>query len=243
MRLVLLRHGESEYNKANKFTGWTDVGLTDLGVKQAKEAGVLLKKEGFVFDVAYTSVLKRAIQTLQLCLSAMGQEVRTFKTWRLNEKHYGALQGKSKSQVAKLKGEEQVLIWRRSYDVAPPPMDPNDYLVQKAQFDGVIETEFPRTECLKDVVARVEPYWKEKIVPDILSEKKVIISAHGNSLRALVKIIENISDQDIVNLNIPVGIPLVYELQGMRPVTHYYLGDQEKVKQMIEEVKSQGKAA
>ncbi len=245
-KLVLLRHGESQWNRENRFTGWVDIDLSDKGREEAKAAGQLLKAEGFVFDVAYTSVLKRAIRTLWTVLDAMDlMWIPVTKSWRLNERHYGALQGLNKSETAQLHGDEQVLIWRRSYDTPPPALDRTDerYPGKDPRYAGLAESEIPATECLKDTVERFLPYWHGTIAPMILDGKKVIVTAHGNSLRALVKYLDNISDEDIVGLNIPTGIPLVYELDDdLKPIRSYYLGDQEALQQAVSAVASQGKA-
>ena len=244
-KLVLLRHGESIWNKENRFTGWTDVDLSEKGIEEAKKAGEVLMKEGFVFDIAYTSVLKRAIRTLWLTLDGMDlMWIPVYNSWRLNERHYGALQGLNKSETSAKYGEKQVLIWRRSYDIAPMALDKNDprYPGHGARYKDISSKDLPLTECLKDTVARFLPYWHEVIAPDVMSGKHVIIAAHGNSLRALVKYLDNISDEEIVNLNIPTGIPLVYELDdNLKPAKSYYLGDQEAVKKAMEAVANQGK--
>ena len=244
--LVLIRHGESEWNKLNLFTGWTDVELSEKGKEEATNGGKLLKEAGFHFDVAYTSYLKRAIHTLNRVLEAMDQEyIPVYKTYKLNERHYGALQGLNKAETAEKFGEEQVKIWRRSYDIQPPalePTDPRNPALQDA-YKGVAKEELPLTECLKDTVARVVPYFEEVIKKDMIDGKKVIIAAHGNSLRALVKYLENISDEDIVNLNIPTGVPLVYELdENFKVLSKRYLGDQEAILKAMEAVKNQGKS-
>lgn len=245
-KLVLLRHGESIWNKENKFTGWVDVDLSEKGKEEAKKAGQVLKKEGFVFDVAYTSVLKRAIRTLWIALSEMDlMWIPVVNSWRLNERHYGALQGLNKSEMAQKYGEDQVLIWRRSYDIRPPELKKTDdmYPGKDARYKNLDQNDIPLAECLKDTVARFLPYWKETISPVVKSGKKVLIAAHGNSLRALVKYLDNVSDKDIVALNIPTGMPLVYELdQDLKPIKNYYLGDPEEVKKAMEQVASQGKA-
>jgi 2,3-bisphosphoglycerate-dependent phosphoglycerate mutase len=242
-KLVLLRHGESVWNKENRFTGWIDVGLSDQGVEEAKESGRVLLKEGFVFDVAYTSVLKRAIKTLWLVQEEMDlMWIPVHHSWRLNERHYGALQGLNKTETVEKHGMEQVQIWRRSYDVPPPALTPDDphYPGRDPRYADVPPGELPLTECLKDVVARFLPYWHETLAPAVQAGKRVIIAAHGNSLRALVKYLDNVPDQDIVGLNIPTGIPLVYELNhDLRPTSHYYLGDQEKVQAAIQSVADQ----
>ena len=244
--LVLIRHGESEWNKLNLFTGWTDVELSEKGKEEATNGGKLLKEAGFHFDVAYTSYLKRAIHTLNRVLEAMDQEyIPVYKTYKLNERHYGALQGLNKAETAEKFGEEQVKIWRRSYDVQPPalePTDPRNPALQDA-YKGVAKEELPLTECLKDTVARVVPYFEEVIKKDMIDGKKVIVAAHGNSLRALVKYLENISDKDIINLNIPTGVPLVYELdENFKVLSKRYLGDQEAISKAMEAVKNQGKS-
>ena len=244
-KLVLLRHGESAWNKENRFTGWTDVDLSEKGLTEALEAGKLLKKEGFTFDVAYTSVLKRAIRTLWLVLDEMDlMWVPVNRSWRLNERHYGALQGLNKAETAAKFSEDQVLIWRRSYDVPPPPLTQDDerYPGKDRRYAGMKKEELPLTECLKDTVARFLPLWHETIAPMVKQGKRVIIAAHGNSLRALVKYLDNVSDKDIIGLNIPTGIPLVYELDdNMKPTKHYYLGDQENIQKAMEAVAKQGK--
>ncbi len=245
-KLVLLRHGESTWNKENRFTGWTDVDLSDKGEAEAKKAGEVLKREGFLFDVAYTSVLKRAIRTLWITLDAMDlMWIPVINSWRLNERHYGALQGLNKSETAAKYGEEQVLIWRRSYDVPPPKLEKNDprYPGAEARYKDLSAKELPLTECLKDTVARFLPYWHETIAPVVKAGKRVIIAAHGNSLRALVKYLDNVSDEDIVGFNIPTGLPLVYELtDDLKPIKSYYLGDPKEVKKAMEAVANQGKA-
>lgn len=228
-KLVLIRHGESTWNLENRFTGWTDVDLTPTGVAQAIAAGQLLKAEGYEFDVAYTSVLKRAIQTLDYCLSAMDRSwLPVHKTWRLNERHYGALQGLNKAETAQQYGDDQVHTWRRSYDTPPPVLDANDERSERSdpRYVALPLGSVPLTECLQDTVARVLPFWNDTIAPAIRSGQRVVVSAHGNSIRALVKHLDNVSDQDIVGLNIPNGIPLVYELDDdLKPLRHYYLGD------------------
>ena len=244
--LVLIRHGESEWNKLNLFTGWTDVELSEKGKEEATNGGKLLKEAGFHFDVAYTSYLKRAIHTLNRVLEAMDQEyIPVYKTYKLNERHYGALQGLNKAETAEKFGEEQVKIWRRSYDIQPPalePTDPRNPALQDA-YKGVAKEELPLTECLKDTVARVVPYFEEVIKKDMIDGKKVIVAAHGNSLRALVKYLENISDKDIINLNIPTGVPLIYELdENFKVLSKRYLGDQEAISKAMEAVKNQGKS-
>lgn len=245
-KLVLIRHGESIWNLENRFTGWTDVGLTPKGEQEALTGGQALKAAGFTFDLAYTSVLKRAIKTLWIVLEEMGLEwIPVYNAWQLNERHYGALQGLNKAEMAAKFGEEQVKLWRRSYDVPPPPLDLDD--PRHPRFDpryaGLSEKELPCSECLKDTVNRMLPYWHSTIEPVVRSGKKVLIVAHGNSLRALVKYLDNISDQDIVSLNIPTGIPLVYELDAnVKPLRSYYLADEETVRKAAEAVAAQGKA-
>ncbi len=245
-KVVLLRHGESTWNKENRFTGWTDVDLSEKGLTEAKKAGEVLRKEGFVFDVAFTSVLKRAIRTLWITLDGMDlMWIPVYNSWRLNERHYGSLQGLNKSEMAAKFGEEQVLVWRRSYDTPPPALEKDDPRSPEKdpRYKNLKPGEIPLTECLKDTVARFLPYWHETIAPVVKSGKRVIIAAHGNSLRALVKYLDNVSDQEIVGLNIPTGLPLVYELDdNLKPVKHYYLGDPEEVKKAMEAVANQGKA-
>ncbi|HPN66170.1 MAG TPA: 2,3-diphosphoglycerate-dependent phosphoglycerate mutase [Candidatus Omnitrophota bacterium] len=245
-KVVLLRHGESAWNKENRFTGWTDVDLSEKGLAEAKKAGEVLKKEGFIFDVAFTSVLKRAIRTLWITLDGMDlMWIPVYNSWRLNERHYGALQGLNKAETAAKYGDEQVLIWRRSYDTPPQALDKDDPRspAKDPRYKDLKPGEIPMTECLKDTVARFLPYWHETIAPVVKSGKRVIIAAHGNSLRALVKYLDNISDRDIVGLNIPTGMPLVYELDdNLKPIKHYYLGDPEEVKKAMEAVANQGKA-
>jgi 2,3-bisphosphoglycerate-dependent phosphoglycerate mutase len=244
-KLVLLRHGESIWNKENRFTGWTDVDLSEKGREEAKQAGELLKKEGYLFDVAYTSVLKRAIRTLWSVLDEMDlMWIPVHRDWRLNERHYGALQGLNKAETAQQHGEEQVKIWRRSYDIPPPVLEKSDsrYPGNDPRYQQLSEQELPLTESLKETVARVMPAWNETIAPTIKSGKKVIIAAHGNSLRALVKYLDDISESDILGLNIPTGMPLVYELDAeLKPIKRYYLGDEESVKKAMEAVANQGK--
>jgi 2,3-bisphosphoglycerate-dependent phosphoglycerate mutase len=245
-KLVLIRHGESEWNKENRFTGWKDVDLSDKGREEAHAAGKLLKSEGFIFDEAYTSVLKRAIRTLWIILDEMDlMWIPETKSWILNERHYGALQGLNKAEMAAQYGEEQVLKWRRSFDIPPDPLNADDprYLGNDPRYASIGQDKFPKTECLKDTVARVVPYWQYEIAPKIKEGKRLIIAAHGNSLRALVKHLDNISDQDITGLNIPTGIPLVYELdEKLNRTNSYYLGDQEAIKAAQEAVANQGKA-
>ncbi len=244
-KIVLLRHGESIWNQENRFTGWTDVDLSAKGLIEAKKAGEVLKKEGFIFDLAYTSVLKRAIRTLWIALEGMDlMWIPIYNSWRLNERHYGALQGLNKSETAAKYGEEQVLIWRRSYDVPPMALTKNDprYPGHDARYKNLAAKDLPLTECLKDTVARFLPYWHEVIAPQVQSGKRVIITAHGNSLRALVKYLDNISEEKIVNLNIPTAMPLVYELDdNLKPLRNYYLGDPEEVKKAMAAVANQGK--
>jgi 2,3-bisphosphoglycerate-dependent phosphoglycerate mutase len=244
-KLVLIRHGESDWNKENRFTGWTDVDLSEKGRAEAIEGGRVLKAEGYTFDVAYTSVLKRAIRTLWTVLDELDlMWIPVHSSWRLNERHYGALQGLNKSETAAKFGEQQVKIWRRSYDIRPPALEKTDprWPGHDPRYKGLTEAELPLTECLKDTVARFLPLWHETIAPAVASGQRVVIVAHGNSLRALVKFLDNISDQDIVSLNIPTGVPLVYELDAsLRPIRHYYLGDQEKIKAAMDAVAAQGK--
>jgi len=245
-KVVLIRHGESAWNKENRFTGWTDVDLSDKGREEARKAGVLLKQEGFVFDLAFTSVLKRAIRTLWSILDEMDlMWIPIEHSWRLNERHYGGLQGLNKAETAAKYGDQQVLIWRRSYDVPPTALTRDDprYPGNDPRYKDLKPAELPLTECLKDTVARFLPYWHSAIAPAVKSGKRVIVAAHGNSLRALVKYLDNVSDEEIVHLNIPTGMPLVYELdKDLKPVKHYYLGDPEEVKKAMEAVASQGKA-
>lgn len=245
-KIVLLRHGESIWNKENLFTGWYDVDLSDQGKVEAKKAGEVLKAEGFTFDVAFTSVLKRAIRTLWFALDELDQLwIPVTKSWKLNERHYGALQGLNKAQTAAKYGDEQVLVWRRSYDTPPPALEESDprYPGSDPRYAGLTRDELPKTECLKDTVARVLPFWNDTIAPAIRSGKKVIIAAHGNSLRALVKYLDGISDEDIVGLNIPTGVPLVYELDDdLKPIKSYYLGDQDEIARKAAAVAAQGKA-
>ncbi len=245
-KLVLLRHGESTWNKDNRFTGWTDVDLSEKGMTEAHQAGKLLKENGFVFDMAFTSVLKRAIRTLWIALDEMDlMWIPVQNSWRLNERHYGALQGLNKGEMAAKYGEKQVHIWRRSYDIRPPALEKTDerYPGHDPRYQGLDEKDIPQTECLKDTVARFLPYWHETIKPAIQSGQRVIIAAHGNSLRALIKYLDNISDDDIVGLNVPTGVPLIYELDAnLKPIRNYYLGDAESVKKAMEAVANQGKA-
>ena len=244
-KLVLIRHGESTWNLENRFTGWTDVDLTPTGVEQARNAGRLLKAEGYEFDLAYTSVLKRAIRTLWHCLDEMDRMwLPTLKHWRLNERHYGALQGLNKADTARQYGDEQVLVWRRSYDTPPPALEPGDPRGERGdpRYARLQPEDVPLTECLKDTVARVLPFWTESMAPAISAGKRLVVSAHGNSIRALMKYLDGVSDGDIVGLNIPNGIPLVYELDaGLKPIRHYYLGDAEAAARAAAAVASQGK--
>lgn len=244
-RLVLLRHGESTWNKEGKFTGWTDVDLTEKGIKEAKAAGNILKEKGFEFDISFTSVQKRAIRTLWIVMDEMDQMwIPVERSWRLNERHYGALQGLSKKETAKREGEDVVHQWRRSYDVRPPALTKDDerYPGNQRMYQGIPKEELPVTECLKDTVERFLPYWHERIVPEIKKGSRIIIAAHGNSLRALVKYLDDISDDEIPKLNIPTGIPLIYELdESLNPIKHYYLGDEEKIKKAQQQVANQAK--
>jgi 2,3-bisphosphoglycerate-dependent phosphoglycerate mutase len=244
-KLVLIRHGESTWNKENRFTGWTDVDLSEKGREEALEGGRVLKAEGYTFDVAYTSVLKRAIRTLWFVLDEMDlMWIPVHRTWRLNERHYGALQGLNKAETAAQFGEDQVKIWRRSYDIPPPALDAADarFPGHDRRYAGVSKHELPLTECLKDTVARFLPYWHETIAPAVKSGQRVLIAAHGNSLRALVKYLDDVSEEDIIELNIPTGMPLVYELDAdLKPLNRYYLGDPEKVRKAMEAVANQGK--
>jgi 2,3-bisphosphoglycerate-dependent phosphoglycerate mutase len=243
LRLVLLRHGESDWNRENRFTGWTDVDLSAKGVEEARAGGRALAAGGYRFDLAFTSVLRRAIRTLWIALEELDQMwLPVEKSWRLNERHYGSLQGLNKAEMAAKFGEPQVLAWRRSYDTPPPALDPADprYEGKDPRYAGI---EVPRTECLKDTVARVIPYWESAIAPAVRAGRRVLVAAHGNSLRALVKYLDGISDEAIVRENIPTGIPLVYELgDDLKPARHYYLGDQAEVARRIAAVSAQGKA-
>ncbi len=245
-KIVLLRHGESTWNKENRFTGWTDVDLSEQGIKEANNAGKLLKSEGYVFDMAFTSVLKRAIRTLWITLDELDlMWIPVERSWRLNERHYGALQGLNKAETAAKFGEEQVHVWRRSYDIQPPKLEKNDprYPGIDPRYKNLKESELPLTECLKDTVARFIPYWEQRIAPIVKEGQRVIIVAHGNSLRALVKYLDNIPDNEIVGLNIPTGIPLVYELdEKLQPLKHYYLGNAEEIAKKAQAVANQGKA-
>jgi 2,3-bisphosphoglycerate-dependent phosphoglycerate mutase len=244
-KLVLIRHGESVWNKENRFTGWTDVDLSEKGVEEAREGGRVLKREGYTFDVCFTSVLKRAIRTLYLVTDEMDLLwVPVYRAWQLNERHYGALQGLNKAETAEKFGEDQVKIWRRSYDIPPPALAPGDerYPGRDPRYASLSKDELPLTECLKDTVARFLPYWHSAIAPEIRAGKRVLIAAHGNSIRALVKYLDNVADADIVELNIPTGMPLVYELDDdLKPLKSYYLGDPEKVKAAMEAVANQGR--
>jgi 2,3-bisphosphoglycerate-dependent phosphoglycerate mutase len=244
-KLVLLRHGESVWNQSNRFTGWTDVDLSEKGRDEAQEGGQVLRSEGYTFDQAYTSVLKRAIRTLWIVLDEMDlMWIPVERSWRLNERHYGALQGLNKAETAAKYGEDQVKIWRRSYAIQPPALDAADerFPGRDPRYRDLLPEELPLTECLKDTVARFLPYWHKTIAPAIREGRKVLIAAHGNSLRALLKYLDNISEEDIVELNIPTGMPLVYELDAdLKPLKRYYLGDPDKVKQAMEAVAAQGK--
>jgi 2,3-bisphosphoglycerate-dependent phosphoglycerate mutase len=245
-KVILLRHGESVWNRENRFTGWTDVDLSDKGVQEAKKAGELMRDAGFVFDLAHTSVLKRAIKTLWLALEPLDlMWIPVLHSWRLNERHYGALQGLNKAETAAKFGEAQVLAWRRSYDTPPPALAPEDERspASDPRYRDLSAAELPLTECLKDTVARVVPYWESRIVPALRSGRQVIVAAHGNSLRAMVKYLDRVSDQDIVRLNIPTAVPLVYELDdAMRALRHYYLGDAAAIAAAAAAVANQGKA-
>ncbi|RFO98062.1 2,3-diphosphoglycerate-dependent phosphoglycerate mutase [Rhodoferax lacus] len=245
-KLVLVRHGESTWNLENRFTGWTDVDLTATGIEQAKNAGRLLKAEGYEFDLAYTSVLKRATRTLWHCLDEMDRTwLPVVHSWRLNERHYGSLQGLNKADMAKQFGEEQVLVWRRSYDTPPPALEATDPRCERSdlRYAKLQPDQVPLTECLKDTVARVMPFWNEAVAPAIRAGKNVVIAAHGNSIRALVKYLDDIADDAIVGVNIPNGIPLVYELDAnLKPIRNYYLGDAEAAAKAAAAVASQGKA-
>jgi 2,3-bisphosphoglycerate-dependent phosphoglycerate mutase len=245
-KLVLLRHGESQWNLENRFTGWTDVDLTDTGREEAKAAGDLLRSQGYGFDIAYTSVLRRAIRTLWITLDAMDlMWLPVVHSWRLNERHYGALQGLNKAETAARFGEQQVLTWRRAYAVAPDPLTPDDprWAGRDPRYKHLAAAEIPATECLRDTVARVLPFWKDSIAPAIQRGRRVIVAAHGNSLRALIKYLDGMSDDDIVGLNIPTARPLVYELdEQLRPIRHYYLGDAEEIARATAAVAAQGQA-
>ena len=245
-KLVLLRHGESQWNLENRFTGWHDVNLTEQGEREGREAGRLLKAEGFDFDVAYTSVLTRAIRTLWLALTEMDQVwIPVHREWRLNERHYGSLQGLNKAETAEKHGDDQVLVWRRSYDIPPPPMTKDDsgYAGKDRRYANLDEANIPLTECLKDTVARFLPLWEETIAPQIKSGKQVLIAAHGNSLRALIKYLDGVTEGEIIGMNVPTGMPLVYDLdENLKPTNRQYLGDAEKVAKAMEAVANQGKA-
>lgn len=245
-KLVLVRHGQSTWNLENRFTGWTDVGLTDLGKEEAHEAGRLLREGGYMLDVAYTSVLKRAIKTLWIVMEEMGLEwLPVYRAWQLNERHYGALQGLNKAETAEKFGDEQVHIWRRSYDVPPPALEPTDE--RHPRFDrryaALTPEQLPATESLKITLERVLPYWHMVLAPAVMSGQRVLVAAHGNSMRALVKYLDGISDEEIPGLNIPTGVPLVYELdENLKPITHYYLGDAEEAARKAAAVANQAKA-
>ena len=245
-KLVLIRHGESTWNQTNRFTGWTDVDLTEVGIEQAKNAGRLLKANGYDFDIAYTSVLKRATRTLWHCLDEMDRTwLPVVNSWRLNERHYGALQGLNKMETARQYGDAQVLIWRRSYDTPPPALEPTDPRSERGdvRYARLRPEQIPLTECLKDTVERVMPFWNEALAPAMKAGKRIVVAAHGNSIRALVKYLDNIADDDIVGVNIPNGIALVYELDGdLKPIRHYYLGDAEAAAKAAAAVAAQGKA-
>lgn len=245
-KLVLVRHGESEWNKENRFTGWKDVDLSEKGVEEAKNAGKLLKEEGYTFDQGFTSFLKRAIKTQNYILEGLDELwIPIEKSWKLNERHYGALQGLNKADTAAKYGDEQVKIWRRSYDIMPPALTKDDerFPGNDPRYASLSESELPTTESLKETVARVIPYWNEKIAPAIKEGKNVLVTAHGNSLRALVKHLDNMSEAEILELNLPTGVPLVYELdENLKPMRHYYLGDQEAIAASLNAVANQGKA-
>lgn len=245
-KLVLMRHGESQWNLENRFTGWTDVDLTEAGREQARQAGELLKANGFSFDIAFCSVLKRAIRTLWIVLDTMDSvHIPVGKTWRLNERHYGALQGLNKAETAEKYGDEQVMIWRRAYSIGPDPVAEDDPRHPKndARYANLKPEQLPATECLEQTVERVVPFWNDSIAPAIRSGRNVLVTAHGNSLRALIKHIDGISDEDIVHLNLPTGQPLVYELdENLKPIRHYFLGDEDAIKAQMAEVANQGKA-
>ncbi len=247
IKLVILRHGESTWNKKNLFTGWTDIGLTKKGIEEAKSAGKILKRKGYNFDEAFTNIHRRSLGTLKPVLNELGQtKLPVHKSWRLNERHYGALQGLNKSEMAKKFGEKRVLLWRRSYDVRPPALKKSDkrYRLMLATYKGVDKKYFPVAESLKDTYKRTLPYWNKEIAPEIKGGKKVLIVASGNSLRSLVKHLDRVPDKEIPKLNIPTGIPLVYELNSsLKPIRHYYLGNPEEIKRAVERLKSQGKAA
>ncbi len=244
-KIVLIRHGESSWNLENRFTGWTDVDLTDTGIAQAKQAGQLLKAQGYEFDVAYTSMLKRATRTLWHTLDEMDRTwLPVVHSWRLNERHYGALQGLNKADMAKQYGDAQVLIWRRSYDTPPPALEATDPRSERGdiRYAKLKPSDIPLTECLKDTVERVMPFWNEAMAPAIKAGKRIVVAAHGNSIRALIKYLDGISESDIVGLNIPNGIPLVYELDAnLKPIRHYYLGDADAAAKAAAAVANQGK--
>ena len=245
INLVLLRHGESTWNKENRFTGWTDVPLTEKGVEEAKEAGRILKKEGYTFDVAFTNVLKRAVDTLDIVLEELDINVPIHKSWRLNERHYGVLQGLNKAETITKYGEKQVLLWRRSYDIRPPALSKDDkrYPGKDPKYKDLDEKDIPTTECLKDTIDRLMPLLEEELLPALKAGKRLLIVAHGNSLRALIKYFDKLSDEEIMQVNVPTGIPLIYELDDhLKPIKHYYLGDPEVVKRAIADVANQGKA-
>jgi 2,3-bisphosphoglycerate-dependent phosphoglycerate mutase len=246
IKLVLLRHGESTWNKENRFTGWTDVDLSEKGREEALKAGRLLKEQGYVFDTAYTSVLKRAIRTLWIVMDEMDlMWIPVYRSWKLNERHYGALQGLNKAEMAAKFGEQQVFIWRRSYDIQPPALEKSDprFPGHDPRYKQIEPADVPQTESLKDTIARVIPFWNDTLAPALKTGQKLIIAAHGNSLRAMVKYLDNIPDTEIVGLNIPTGIPLVYELDdNLKPICHYYLGDAEEIRKAAESVAKQGKA-
>ena len=245
-KLVLLRHGESQWNLENRFTGWTDVDLSEKGIKEAASSGEILKENGFEFDLAYSSLLLRANRTMDICLEEMGiNDIPLEYNWRLNERHYGALQGLNKVKTVQKYGDEQVLTWRRSYNTPPPPLKINDERHPRFDnsYDDLNQNQLPASESLKDTVGRFLPYWHETIAPSIQSGKKVLIVAHGNSLRALVKYLDDISEEEIIRLNIPTGVPLVYKLdEQLSPIEHYYLGDQDEIEKKAAEVAAQGNA-
>ncbi len=245
-KIVLLRHGESTWNRENRFTGWTDVDLSDRGREEAREAGRLMKAEGYEFDLAHVSVLKRAIRTLWIALDEMdAMWLPVQHSWRLNERHYGSLQGLDKGEMASRYGEAQVLVWRRSYDTPPPPLEPGDprHDSRDPRYRDLEPGQVPLTECLKDTVARVVPYWEQVIAPQVRAGKRVLVAAHGNSIRALIKYLDGVSEADIVGLNIPTATPLVYELdEGLKPLRHYYLGDAAAIEAKVKAVAAQGKA-
>ena len=244
-KVVLLRHGESTWNRENRFTGWTDVDLSEKGVAEAEKAGLLLREEGFLFGHAYTSYLKRAVKTLGVVLDKLDQDwVPVSKSWRLNEKHYGSLQGLNKKETAEKYGDEQVKIWRRSFDVAPQPLTEDDPRNPRfeARYDSVPDNMLPRTESLKDTIERIMPYWKETIFPSLKDAEEILVVAHGNSLRGIIKHLKGISDEDIVNLNLPTAVPYVFEFDDdMKLVKDYFLGDPQEIKKLMEAVANQGK--